>query len=166
MAGLGASSISFWCRRCTEQSRSPEVNHVAVRVTHDLEFDVTRSREIFLDVHVTVPERRERFRSRQLKGARKILGIGRDAHSLSAAAGGGLDDDGESDLDREPRVPRPHPRQGPVNRELIGTPTSCIARRAEALSPMTRICSAVGPMNVMLDAAQVSANSAFSARNP
>jgi hypothetical protein len=31
---------------------------------------------------------------------------------------------------------------------------------------MTRICSAVGPMNVMFDAAQISANSAFSARKP
>jgi hypothetical protein len=31
---------------------------------------------------------------------------------------------------------------------------------------MTRICSAVGPMNAILDAAQMSANSAFSARKP
>jgi hypothetical protein len=49
---------------------------------------------------------------------------------------------------------------------MIGTPTSDIARRAAALSPITRICSAVGPMNVMLEAAHVSANSAFSARKP
>ena len=37
---------------------------------------------------------------------------------------------------------------------------------AVALSPISRICSAVGPMNVMLDASQVSANAALSARNP
>jgi hypothetical protein len=49
---------------------------------------------------------------------------------------------------------------------MIGTPTSAIVRRAAALSPITRIWSAVGPMNVMFDAAHVSANSAFSARKP
>ena len=48
----------------------------------------------------------------------------------------------------------------------IGTPTAAIALRAAALSPMTRIWSAVGPMNAMLLAVTVSANSAFSARNP
>src|SRR6185436_18480996 len=49
---------------------------------------------------------------------------------------------------------------------MIGTPTSCIVFRAAALSPMVRICDGVGPMNAMFDAMQVSANSAFSARNP
>ncbi len=43
---------------------------------------------------------------------------------------------------------------------------SVIALRAAALSPMTRICSGVGPMKAMLEARQVSANSAFSARKP
>ena len=46
------------------------------------------------------------------------------------------------------------------------SPTAIIAFRAAALSPITRICAAVGPMNAMLLAAHVSANSAFSARNP
>jgi hypothetical protein len=55
---------------------------------------------------------------------------------------------------------------GPGVPGMIGTPTAVIAFLAAALSPMTRIWSAVGPMNVMLDASQVSANSAFSARNP
>ncbi len=48
----------------------------------------------------------------------------------------------------------------------VGTPASCASRRAVALSPIWRICSPVGPMKVMLDARQVSANSAFSARKP
>jgi hypothetical protein len=48
----------------------------------------------------------------------------------------------------------------------VGTPASFASRRAVALSPICRICSAVGPMKVMLDAAHVCANSAFSARNP
>lgn len=55
---------------------------------------------------------------------------------------------------------------GPGVPGTIGTPTAAIAARAEALSPITRICSGVGPMKAMFDAAHVSANSAFSARNP
>ncbi len=55
---------------------------------------------------------------------------------------------------------------GPGVPGTMGTPTAAIAFRADALSPITRICSAVGPMNAMFDAAHVSANSAFSARNP
>src|SRR5688572_3484705 len=55
---------------------------------------------------------------------------------------------------------------GPGVPGTIGTPTAVIALRAAALSPMTRICSAVGPMKVMFEASQISANSAFSARNP
>ena len=48
----------------------------------------------------------------------------------------------------------------------VGTPASWASRRAVALSPIWRICSPVGPMKVMFDALQVSANSAFSARKP
>ena len=48
----------------------------------------------------------------------------------------------------------------------VGTPASAASRRAVALSPICRIWSPVGPMNVMLDALQMSANSAFSARKP
>jgi hypothetical protein len=55
---------------------------------------------------------------------------------------------------------------GPGVPGTIGTPTPDIVFRAAALSPMSRICSAVGPMKAMLLAAHVSANSAFSARKP
>ena len=48
----------------------------------------------------------------------------------------------------------------------VGTPASAARRRAVALSPICRIWSPVGPMNVMFDALQMSANSAFSARKP
>src|SRR5204863_383876 len=49
---------------------------------------------------------------------------------------------------------------------MMGTPTSCIVLRAAALSPMTRICPAVGPIKLIFEATHVSANSAFSARKP
>ncbi len=53
-----------------------------------------------------------------------------------------------------------------VGAGTVGTPASLARRLAEALSPIWRICSAVGPMKVMLEPRQVSANSAFSARKP
>ena len=44
MAGLttgeGASSMTFCRRRCAVQSRSPEVDRVAVAIGEDLDFDV------------------------------------------------------------------------------------------------------------------------------
>ena len=42
-AGEGASSTTFWCRRCTEQSRSPRCRPRAVRVAQDLHLDVARA---------------------------------------------------------------------------------------------------------------------------
>ena len=40
MVAAGASSITFWWRRCTEQSRSKRCTHGAVRVGEDLHLDV------------------------------------------------------------------------------------------------------------------------------
>ena len=54
----------------------------------------------------------------------------------------------------------------PVVPGTMGTPTSFMVRRAAALSPIRRICCGVGPMKFKFDATQISANSAFSARNP
>ena len=77
-----------------------EVDAVAVRVAEDLELDVARPLEVFLDVDGAVAERGERLGARHLEAARELLGVARDAHPLSAAAGRGLDDHRESDLDR------------------------------------------------------------------
>ena len=55
---------------------------------------------------------------------------------------------------------------GPGEPGTTGTLLAIIAARAAALSPIVRIWCGVGPMKVMPLAAQVSANSAFSARKP
>ena len=47
-----------------------------------------------------------------------------------------------------------------------GTPAARIVSRATALSPMARIWSGVGPTKTRSERWQISANSAFSARNP
>src|SRR5690606_4851981 len=49
---------------------------------------------------------------------------------------------------------------------VTGTPASWAMRRASSLSPTRRICSAVGPMKIMLLSSQACANSARSERNP
>ena len=50
MPGAGASSMTFWWRRCMEQSRSPRLDHVAVVIGEHLEFDVARPLEELLHV--------------------------------------------------------------------------------------------------------------------
>ena len=49
---------------------------------------------------------------------------------------------------------------------MTGTPASIIVSLAVILSPMRRIMSLVGPMNLMPLSSQILANPAFSARNP
>src|SRR5262249_42538143 len=141
------------------------MDDVPILVAEDLKFDVSRPRQILLDVHVAVAERGQCLRPRELERARKIIGIPRDAHAFAAAAGGRLDNDGKAD--GLPKLERSSTSStGPGGPGTIGPPTSVIALRAPALSPITRIWSAVGPMKSIFDAAQMSANSAFSARKP
>ncbi len=42
-AGEGVSSMIFWWRRCSEQSRSPRWHDAALAVAHHLHFDVARA---------------------------------------------------------------------------------------------------------------------------
>ena len=55
---------------------------------------------------------------------------------------------------------------GPGEPGTTGILSSSASFRAAALSPMSRICSGLGPMNAMLELRQASANSADSARKP
>ena len=54
----------------------------------------------------------------------------------------------------------------PSDPGTVGTPTSIMVLRAVALSPIDRIWSGVGPMKTSSERAQISLNSAFSARKP
>ncbi len=85
---------------------------MAVRVAENLEFDMARTRQVFLDVHVAVAERGQRLRTRELEGATEVVWVPRDAHPLTAAARGCLDDDGEADVACEALTP--HPRLPPA----------------------------------------------------
>jgi len=88
-----------------------------------------------------------------------------DAHTLATAAGDGLDDDGEADalgfFDGFALVV-----DGPSVPGTQGTLAAAAVWRATALSPILRMTSGLGPMNLILAAAHFSAKPARSERKP
>jgi hypothetical protein len=79
MAGLGASSTTFWCRRCR------------------LELDVPRPLDELLAVHVGVLEARLRLVAGAGEGVGHADVVAHDAHPSPATAAAGLYDDGIAD---------------------------------------------------------------------
>src|SRR4051794_33712481 len=75
-----------------------EVNHRAVMVAENLEFDVPRVLDVFLDVDVSNTKRSLGFPLGCLERLGELAGVADDAHSTAAAARDGLDDDGESEI--------------------------------------------------------------------
>ncbi len=103
-----------------------QVDHLAVRVAHDLDLDVAR---VLRGTSRRRPRRCRRRRApRSAPGrtsAANSSGVVRDAHSLAAAAGRGLDDDRETDLLARTPAPRRSPRSVPGEPGTVGTPASC-----------------------------------------
>ena len=157
--------MSFWFRRWMEQSRSPKVDNVALGVAEDLELDVVRVLDEFLDVNPAVAER---FFGLAAGGVvalnQRDVVVGR-AHPASATAGHGLDHHGVADF------------LGDLERLLLGlddvlepggtgTPALRANSRLRALSSSAFIAADFGPMKRMLQFSQTSAKWAFSERNP
>ena len=69
--GAGAISMTFWWRRCTEQSRSNRCTVVPGRVGEDLHLDVARAHDGLLEEHARVAEgaRRPRASPRRARAA-------------------------------------------------------------------------------------------------
>jgi hypothetical protein len=87
----------------------------------------------------------------------------RRAHAPAAAARHGFDHDGVTDLLGD------FQRfllgfNDPVRARVTGTPALRAVARAMFLSPIARIASLLGPMNLMWQLSQTSAKCAFSAR--
>ena len=59
--GAGASSTSFWLRRCSEQSRVPTTIDIAVLVGEHLRLDVARPVEVPLDEALAAAECADRL---------------------------------------------------------------------------------------------------------
>src|SRR5215204_644250 len=92
MAGEGHSSMSFWWRRWTEESRVP------VPVPHNLYLHVTGSGQVLLDVDRTVPEIRLTLPTRPLVRAPSLGVVSCHGEALAAAPRRGLHGHGEAVL--------------------------------------------------------------------
>ncbi len=87
MPGAGASSITFWWRRWSEQSRSNRWTTLPWIVAEHLHLDMARFFDIFFDQH---PGIAEGGLGLALRGGQRLGEIGRvvdAAHALAAAAG-------------------------------------------------------------------------------
>ena len=144
-AGLGLSSISFWWRRCTEQSRSPRCTTFPCESPMHLDLDVARVLQVLLDVHRrrcrtppaprSAPARTAARTARSFHAMRMpfppppavaLMMTGKPIPSATCSASSG-----SSMVPSEPGT--------------VGTPASFASRRAVALSPICRIWSARGP---------------------
>jgi hypothetical protein len=99
MPGAGASSITFWWRRCKEHSRSKQMHGVRVPVAEDLHFDMARAGDVFLDQHMrSLPKAGLRLALRAFERGLEIGVLVDAAHALAAAARDRLDENRIADL--------------------------------------------------------------------
>src|SRR5271163_864314 len=68
-----------------------EVNRRAMQIGQNLKLDVTRTLEIFLQVHLARAERRLGFTLRQREQPRQLVAVAGNSHPFAAAARGRLD---------------------------------------------------------------------------
>jgi hypothetical protein len=114
-----------------------QVDHAAVRVAEDLELDVPRAREVLLDVHVAVAERRERLERASWNERTKSSGSLATRIPFPPPPAAGLDDHREADLlgERE-RLVRVLHRPGRAGHDRHARPRSSpCARRPCRPSP-------------------------------
>ena len=127
----------------------------AVGVGHDLHLDVTRGRQVGLDEHGGVAERRQRLGACGCELTLEVLGVGDDAHTAATTARRCLDQQ------REVRL-----LALAASTLRIGTPALSISSLARILSPIESIVSGAGPIQVRPALATTRANAAFSERKP
>jgi len=84
--------MTFWCRRCSEQS--------AVGVGQHLELDVARARDVTLEDQARVAEGVLGLAARGGQGLGQVGGLAYHAHTLAASAGRGLDQQRPADAPR------------------------------------------------------------------
>mmetsp|Transcript_14991 Transcript_14991/g.25615 ORF Transcript_14991/g.25615 Transcript_14991/m.25615 type:complete len:279 (-) Transcript_14991:342-1178(-) len=76
----------------------PQMNHIALTISNDLNLNVSRTLHEALDKDAPVAKGGEGLGGGRFEEGDEILAIAHDAHSLAAASHGGLEDDGEADL--------------------------------------------------------------------
>jgi hypothetical protein len=78
-----------------------QVDAITMLVGEDLDLNVSRPLDIAFDVNGTIFEGRQSLALGRLELPDKFLFFADDTHAASAAAGGGFDDHGKTDLYRE-----------------------------------------------------------------
>ncbi len=86
----------------------------------------------------------------------QFVGLVDHAHAAAAAAGRRLDDHRIADLFGHRQAPLPASSSTPGDPGSTGTPISRMKARARSLTPIRRITSGRGPMNLMPEASQTS----------
>ncbi len=163
--GLGASSMTFWWRRCSEHSRSPRwmtvpcasastctsmwrglvTNRSMKRVSSPN--DDAASRRAAVSDAASSPASSTRYMPLPPPPAAGLMSTGnptRSAPAMRAASS----------------------RPGSAMPGTVATPRDSTACLAEILSPIVSIAEAGGPMNTTPASAHACANAAFSDRKP
>ena len=164
--GAGASSTSFWWRRCSEQSRVPTTITLPCGVGQHLRLDVPGLVQVPLDEALAAAERGDRLADGGVEQLGDLLHRAGDLQPAAAAAERGLDGDrqavllGEGDDLVGVRPPGPWCRAPAARRPWW----RCAGR--STLSPRSRIACGDGPIQVSPASMTAWAKSAFSDRKP
>ena len=124
-----------------------QADHVPVLVGQDLELDVARPLDIFFHVEIAVAERPRGFAD-AWRNKPALLFAADNAHAASAASRRRFDNHRIADL-ACPLDRFPFDAITPSDPGKIGTPAFFIAARAFSFSPIRRMTSGGGPMNLM-----------------
>jgi hypothetical protein len=123
-----------------------EVDHVAVRVAEDLDFDMARVVHVALEQHAVAAEGIARLALAGLEVGHELVEHAHDAHALAAAAVRGLDHQREADPGRFARQHIGRLVRAGIAGHDGARRLACIRSFAPALLPILRIDAACGPM--------------------
>ena len=163
--GAGASSISFWFRRWTEQSRSPRWmvcpwRSARICTSTCRGFSTSFSRYIS-----SFPKQAAASALASAQAAGSSSGPSQRRMPLPPPPAEAFSSTGQPTASAAARASSTE-ETGPSEPGVTGTPAAFIKSRAADLEPAFRMASPEGPMKVSPALAQASEKSAFSERKP
>ena len=145
----GATSTTFWWRRCTEQSRSCRCTTLpcwSPRICTSM----CLARGMYFSRNTArIAEGAPASLCASSSRCVEIAGLVHHAHAASAAAERRLDDQRKADLLRDLQRLRRDPSTGSSVPGSVGTSSFCASARAAVLSPISSSSSGRGPTKVM-----------------
>ena len=143
-----------------------EVDGRAVAVADDLHLDMARRGEVPLEKDLVGTEGRPRLTLARCDGLEQGIGTSDEPHAAATPARGRLDEQRKADGIARPRQLPGDAPGGTATLGRTGTPAAATVSLARTLWPITRMDAGVGPIQVSDAAAQASARTGFSERNP